>query len=601
MSEALPNSLPPNEITLPDIVREVRRYLFRIVLLTVLVGGGTICYLLMIPNVYESKAALVLRAPEVELTGEAAPLAPEMLVALTESVEVKKTAYDALLVEGVIDENFTFLKYQRALKTEVERRTGVMRDLIPMVQLIAHSKDPELASHMANQWVKAVIERTKAIYMEGVGDLGKFMGDVTQKAEDSLSRAEVKLATSTLKADVGLNKQKLAKQSEQCITFESEILNLTSTLQINKLLIEELKDRVNEQERDGVWIGELMETTYRMGEDIENGSPSSDDIIARIKRRVKDYVDRQKDLKEFKKAKGYDALKLEYDGYTKELSTVLADLASASREIVVAEKRFSVLDLLINQVPQKITLNKAITDNALWQAFLQGGVNIGKATSTLKTEEGNPLYQEVGKLHSAAMVDVQTSIQKLMSYHLRRNELIRLIAELREKQDLIDQQIDAKNEGIAQSKAMLDILRSNYENDRKELSEVRLKVQRDMCLLRIKQDILSVFDRQRQESARSVSENEVLIAGLTREATKMSSIADNLATKAGEIQISMVSAQQASRSGVQVLYQAAPNPQKVGPYRSRILLIAMLMAFLGGIFVVGARLYMGLADTRTSV
>lgn len=600
MPEITPNTLPSGEVSLPQIFDEVRRFFWRILGVTILVGMVTACYLLTIPNTFESKAGLIIRTPEVELTGEAAPLSPEMLIALTESQEVKKAAYDVLSASGVIDPDFKFITFQRSLATVVERKSGVVRDLLPMVHLTARASDPELASQMANQWVQSVLQRTKEIYIEGVGELGKFIGDVSEKADDSRNKAEVELATQTLNADVEINKQKLGKQTEQCIAFETEILTLTSTLQSNLKLIDELKERVTEQEKEGVWVGELMEAAYRLGEEIQNGSPSSDDIIGRISRRVRDYVDRQRELKEFTKKSGYDALKLEYDGYSKELSLVLADLASASREIVVTEKRFMVLEKLVNQIPQKITYNKAITDDALWNAYLKGGADLGKASSTLKTEEGNPLYQEVGKLHADAMVSVETATQKLLAYHVRRKDLVRLIAELREKMDLIDQQIEAKEEGITRSKAMLDILKGNYDADRKQLSEIRLKVQRDQFLLKIKKDILKGFDDERKELAESVSANEVMIAGLAREVTKMSGIANSLASKAVEIQLSNVSAQQASRSGVQILYHAEANPQKVGPGRMRIMVMVMFLVFAAGLFVTATRPFLGEALSKNT-
>jgi hypothetical protein len=164
----------------------------------------------------------------------------------------------------------------------------------------------------------------------------------------------------------------------------------------------------------------------------------------------------------------------------------------------------------------------------------------------------------------------------------------------------MDQQIDAKTEGIAQSKSMLEILRSNYSSDRKQLSELRLKVQRDTALLKIKKDILRGFDEERKKLAENVSRNEVMIAGLTREVSKMSGVADGVASKAEEIQLSNLSARQASRTGVQILYRAEPNPQKVGPNRTKNLLLVIILTFLGGVFVVTARLYMGLVDLKAT-
>ena len=99
-------------------------------------------------------------------------------------------------------------------------------------------------------------------------------------------------------------------------------------------------------------------------------------------------------------------------------------------------------------------------------------------------------------------------------------------------------------------------------------------------LVRIEVDILTGLNKDREQIAWKVSEDEIQLKVLEREVKKLSGVTDGLASKAEEVQISGLATEQASRSRVQMLYKAEPNPQKVGPHRRRTLLLVVILTLL---------------------
>ncbi len=88
--------------------------------------------------------------------------------------------------------------------------------------------------------------------------------------------------------------------------------------------------------------------------------------------------------------------------------------------------------------------------------------------------------------------------------------------------------------------------------------------------MRIEVDILTGLNKDREQIAWKVSEDKIQLKVLEREVKKLSGVTDGLASKADEVQLTGLATEEASRSGVQMLYKAGPNPQKVGPARITI-------------------------------
>ena len=83
----------------------------------------------------------------------------------------------------------------------------------------------------------------------------------------------------------------------------------------------------------------------------------------------------------------------------------------------------------------------------------------------------------------------------------------------------------------------------------------------------------------RGRSQRKIVASETKTAAIRRDVDNMKKVRSSIAAKAREIDLLKVSLQDISRSGTALLYEARDNPDKVGPKRSRIVLLAMLIAF----------------------
>ncbi|NQU24269.1 MAG: hypothetical protein HQ567_23555 [Candidatus Nealsonbacteria bacterium] len=88
MMETHHNEEMYGEMDLGEILRELYRWKWLIFGITLLVGLTAAAITLMKPNAHESSAALIIREPELPITGEAPTLSIETLQTLTDSTEI---------------------------------------------------------------------------------------------------------------------------------------------------------------------------------------------------------------------------------------------------------------------------------------------------------------------------------------------------------------------------------------------------------------------------------------------------------------------------------------------------------------------------------
>jgi len=176
-----------NEIAL---LRILYRRKGRILLFTLLVGVITAIVTLFHSNIYTSTAALIIKQPEVAVTGEIPPLNVETLRMLVESTKVKRDLYEELTSGKTLPGKLPFRDFQRMLRTSVRRERNRDKTILPMVQLIANSPRPRLSSEIANHWARIVLKKTRAIYLSGVDELDQFTSRLFQQADKTLLENE---------------------------------------------------------------------------------------------------------------------------------------------------------------------------------------------------------------------------------------------------------------------------------------------------------------------------------------------------------------------------------------------------------------------------
>lgn len=549
------------------------------------VGLAAALIALLLPNKYEASIGLIIKQPEIQMTGEAPPLAPEMLTRLVESIDVKRDVFENLKSAGELESQVDFRVFQEMLSVRTQMTKGMNPTQLPVVEMVVQSDSPDNAAKIANMWGEIVVTKSQDIYTRGVKSLGEFIGGVFDRAEESRNKAEVELASTTLSTDLDLKKAKLRGKQTGIVALEEEILKLRLDIATNESLVKEIEKRVNEQVAKGRWIGEVIEQQYRAGVQVELASPTY--LVERIDRRVRDFVEREQELLKYRKDIFYDTQKLKLRNLSEGLTQVLKDIESSSREYQMAVREKETLEGIIPGIPEKLVLNKAITDDPLWQAYLKNEVP-GGGIPPLKTEESNPLYQEAAKLLMNASVKERTLQEKLESLALRRDELTDEISDLNDVIEKNERIISIFSKGILDVSEMLMVLRKDYTTDRQDWSKTISKLTKDKTLLSIKERVLKDFNQERETLAEQIADASLKLGIKGREERKMSNIADSLASKVEEIQLSKISTEQSSRSGTDILYQAAANPLKVSPRRTLIVLMAMLLAMIvlcGGVLI----------------
>ena len=766
---------PDDELTISDIILALQANWRRIALGVLAVALLVSAYMLLKSNIYESTATLIIRTPEIKMTGEASPLSVEMLRKLAESIDVKLQVYNTLAREDNDMELAPFQNFQRQMRSSVEegagRRTNQPPE--PIVYLTASSIRPQWASAVANTWADVVTSRSVELYGRGVSELDTFLSRVYQDAESRLIESETALTSKTLEAQEDVKQARFSARRQKSIDLEDEVFELEVEIRTNVALMEELERLLGESELNDMWLGQAVTIAYLMQTDgLEAEVGGSDLILAtdtsgtlrvsdlpETQRKVANLViqslNQQQDLRRYTASSGLNLKRLqksnlttrvmdlakrregieyemrdvksqidslqvfiaehEIDGYwlgellsrralqklTSPTATlpplemdinpqtaVLADLVDrivaqevdlarfeeanqlllkkarleilieeqseniaainlARKSQIMAETQYAAIREELKEIPEKIDLDKAITDDALWNMFIQG-MDSRRAGSPLRTEVINSVYQDLRLKMLNLFADMQLQ-EEQVRYLTERNEEVRTeIDELR--QDVVMLELDQTNrtDTLARNKLLLKALAEQYETWKsqvqtltldyrrlekekmfldfeetanqeamdtvtEEVEDIANQVQARYDLIATTSQTLNVhlsqyranrlqldqieLEQIRKENRYKVlsdmlldylSESEKLemelaldrqaLTLMEREVTKFESLAEELRARAQEVAI--LASQQAARSGTTVLHRAEDNPLKVGPARSKYVLMAMAMAFM---------------------
>jgi len=599
------------EMNLGDILRELYRWKWAISAAVLLAGVGAAIHSLTIPNTYESTAALIIREPQraIDRTreGEAAPesamLSVETLQTLTESTEITWALFEKLLEMGVLDTADTsgrdkralFQDFQGTLGTELKRRqsrqSGNAIDVLPILVLKVRADNPERAAIVANAWAEMVEAKSGEIYAKGVEALSTYIGEMYTQSNESLLELESNLAAKELEAGLALKEARLRTLTDKITTLEDAILEIDIELAVNKVAIDEGMKRIVAQRVDSDWIGTIAEDALLKSEpypfEMEELSAQAVRVVELTEQKV-----RQTDaLRNFRREQNLLGKEKRFAHSQLDLDRILAEKAKVDDELPAVETAISALSEQLADIPETITLNKAITDNALWEVHVSGGGDDAAIQTPLKTETLNPLYQSTRE----TIVGLSSKAETLRgsTSQLERSEVLvmELTETLETEIDIITEELDRRTTALEATKIALAQLRDDFLEETKLVQELTLKNLRSEAERATRDDLRETLSDETRKLEESISQFTLQISALTRETEKTANVRTALATKAEEVALLQVSAENATRTGTTILYGAQANPNKVAPARSRIVLGTMAVALLAcGALVCTARL-----------
>jgi uncharacterized protein involved in exopolysaccharide biosynthesis len=354
--------LPPpgtqEEITFADIVRFFGRNWRLIFGLPALAGLGTALVLLLLgSNEYEASATLYIVPPRVSAESKPATLTVQSYQEILGSGAVIVEAKKRLVERGLFPAGRPL-----RLGEELETRISVSRRAegaapIPVLQAVARGETGERAAAIANTWAEVFLERTRELVAGTTSSTEKFIAEQYLQTRDNLAKMEDARVPEASALQKQLN-EAATRWGDRITTFKAETSFLTATFHAE--------------------TRRLVEEFY--------GQRSFDNRKAQLA-----------------------ALRQAYGELQEEQARVASLLQLKQLQLNAARKQLA-------ETPQFLTLQKTITDDALWRSLAdsKSGTADWKAMQqrSLATQEVNPVFTSLNAKLAEIEMDVNTMVPR---------------------------------------------------------------------------------------------------------------------------------------------------------------------------------------------
>jgi len=458
-----------------------------------------VAVVLFVPRSWQASATLVIVPPKF-----ASELAPGTLTVqgyqqLLASDAVLAEAKRRLVEAGRVEPDLV-LRIGRNVETRifVARRAEEL-ELAPMVEAIARGRTPEQAAAIANTWAEVFLDRTNELMAGTTSSTVAFIEAEYPEARAALAQLERDKVEEANRLQTSLD-EAAARWSHRITGFDNETAGQIAGFRAEtRALIE-------------AYQGEKALGLRR----------------ARI-----------------------DSLRTTYSELQQEQARVSSRLQLRRLELAAARQQ-------LTATPQFITLQKAITDEALWQRA--GGSTSEPDWKALKermllTQEANPVFTALAARVSELEVEV-------VSLEPRADELSHQLEEIAAQLKSLDLELRADEAGLEllerQREAALAVLTATRANERAGLE--RLEAQEITAL-------------ERGRGAR--------LAQLDRDIDQQRRLFEDLAGSYNQAQLA-----KSQRNIESVRLGAAAQPPSL-PERRGAALSGILAALVGGILAIG--------------
>jgi len=368
-SDASAQRAGEGELSFSDVVAFFRRnsvVVFGAALAAAVITA--IVVFVFLPRKYEASATLAIVPPRFSSDLKPGTLTVQGYQTLLESAAVIAEAKRRLVQQGLMKPGDD-LELGKTLETRifVARRAEEI-NLAPMLQIAAHGDTAAQAAAIANTWAQVFLERAKELMAGSTSATVQFIENQFPAARERLIALEnARLATAN----------SYQKRSDDATTTWNE-----------KLIA------YNNQTSD-------LTAAYR--------------------------AETRRLLEDFKSQHNLETRRVQL----RSLRTAYADLqdeqARVSAQLQQKQLQADALRLQIKQTPQFLTLEKAITDDALWQAEAsgKGGDKGGDGLEGkhLRSQEVNPVYTTIASNLSQTETDLNALAPRAQQLEERLKEM----------------------------------------------------------------------------------------------------------------------------------------------------------------------------------
>jgi capsular polysaccharide biosynthesis protein len=529
---AEPPSPPPpayggetEELALVQVVRLFLRHWRLICGMALAAGFSAALYLaLFVPRTYEASATLVIVSPPLSSELKPPTLTVQGYQKLLESDAVLAETKRRLAQQGVLAERET-----PHVGGNVETRIFVAAksettSLAPMLQAIGRGKSAEQAAAIVNTWAQVFLGRTHELMTGTTSAAVQFIDAQYPQVQDQLAQAETErdsTANEFQKRYDGL----AISWDEKLAAFQNESASLVAAFQDETAkLVAAFQDETANlvatfQNETADLVAAFQDETTKLVATFQNETA---DLVAA------DQTETTRLVEEFTSQRNLDTREAQLQSLRDAYAELHSEQARVSTLLQQKQLQLDTTRQQLAQAPQYLTLEKAVSDDALWQALaLQKNQKMDwKALQgrSLLTQEVNPVYTEL----SSRLAQVEMKVNTLAPRGMQLSqELARMSATIQEldtafnadkaEQEKLRQEREA---GLAklktQREAELTVL--TRERDLKQSALTKERETQFASFSRerdLKQNALT-RERDLKQSALT-KERENQLAGLTRQ------------------------------------------------------------------------------------
>lgn len=452
--------------------------------------------ILFVPRHWEASATLVVVPPKFSSELKPGTLTIQAYQALLESDAVVSEAKSRLVAEKVLAPSDHFRVGHELFTRIFVSRRAEETTLAPMLQAIAQGESPQQAETMANTWVQVFLQRAQGL-MAGTTSLTvQFIDQQYPEARDRLT---------------GLENQRVAATDAFQKRYDEAALRWSSKL-----------------------TGYGMETADR---------------IAKFKGET------QALLEKFMGDRSLEVRRAQLKSLRDTYSTLQAEQAQVTSLLQQKQLQLQAAKAQIAQTQPYLTLHKAITDQALWDAVTArpGAEPDWKALKdhVLVSQEENPVYTEIATRATKLEMEV--------------NALDPRAAQLSTELDELATRMKGLDSGVRTDEASLEALKEQRKAGLENLQAER-------------EDGLAALKRQQAQELDAIQrERDARLGQLGRDVDQQSKLYSELAKNYN--QAVLAKAQQ----DVEDVRLAAPAVAPESPMARGGLFKALMALILGGL------------------
>ncbi|MBL7647553.1 MAG: hypothetical protein JNK74_15310 [Candidatus Hydrogenedentes bacterium] len=588
-----------DELDLLELLREVYRRKWIIIAVAVLAGSLSALIGYTQPDVYEASAALMIREPESaidqDLSEEGARedtpiLSVETLQLLTDSTSTMRELFDALWDQkklqkwqgGTPDRDIVFRGFQNSLFTEVKRqqtrRSGTSVELLPILVLRARAENPNDAQVIANEWAKIVEAKSKQLYTQGVTAVDDFIGDMYKQSNETLARLEDELAKKTLEANVALKTAQRETLALKISEMEGVVLDLDIEIAVNAIEIREGRRRILEQEHAGEWIGTVAESSSIQNQPYPFPTDNLSDRAKRVLALVSQKVAQTTALRDYRLEQNLLGKEAKLAHYQLDIVRILADKAKAEDDLPSVQDSLAALQKELEGLPETMVLDKAITDDALWDAAVNNPDSEISSLGSLKSEMVNPVYMSTRELAISTASKIETIRSSVSQLTRTAENVTAQIEALDAEIGAIKQEVTRRENALKDTDTNLTLLREDYLAEIKRVEEFEADNLRKVEEKKTREERLAAFEADATTLESELALAKLDLDALSREVEKTKNVRTAIAAKAETAALLQVTAENASRTGTTILYEAEADLNSLAMGGSKIVLGTTLMA-----------------------